>query len=656
VFPCAKRDKVPITKNGFLDASTDAKQIRAWWSKDPEANIGVPTGERSALVLDVDTPEALEEVLRRKPPDTVVSVTGRGGRHFLFKRTKRFGNKKPLIAGCDRRGDGGYIVVPPSIHELGTRYQWEVPPFNGTALADPPQWFFEVKEPPQPPPPPMLGGTPWGKRVLEGECEKMRSTPEGGRNQTLNECAFRVGSALVAGGLDYRTAEDALVAAARAAGLSASEARKTAASGLSSGQKSPREPQRRGSSMAQCDAADPNAWRTKLLLTKTNGTRSCTANACLILREHEDLAGIIRYDQFRERIWLSAEPPWGGAVSPRAWTDEDTTGVLEMLDREGLTQAREYVVYALDHVAREQGWHPVRHYLDGLSWDGVERIATWGATYLGAEPTLYHLSVCERWLISAVARIYSPSVKVDHVLVLEGRQGLGKSTALSILGGAWYSDEMPEFGSKDACIQASAAWIHELAELATLARSQVEATKAFISRQVDRFRPPYGRQVVERPRQCVFAATTNTRQYLLDETGNRRWWPVRCGDSIDMARLKDDRDQLWAEAVRAYRLGRPHWLDVRELEDAAGEAQDERRQDDPWSEPIRAWLTGQNEVSVSAVLEHALGLEVGRRDGFAGSRAGRCLRGFGWELVRRKRSDGSRAMVWRRPMTGEQVS
>jgi predicted P-loop ATPase len=383
--------------------------------------------------------------------------------------------------------------------------------------------------------------------------------------------------------------------------------------------------------------------------------RVVRANGCLILREHEDLAGIIRYDQFRERIWLASEAPWGGAVAPRAWTDQDTTGLAAMLDVEGLTQARECLEYALDHVAREQGWHPVRHYLDGLVWDRTERLATWAATYLGAEPTAYHLAVAERWMISAVARIYQPGVKVDHVLVLEGRQGLGKSTALAILGGAWYSDEMPEFGTKDACIQAAAAWIHELAELATLSRSQIEQTKAFITRQVDRFRPPYGRQVVDRPRQCVFAATTNVRQYLLDETGNRRWWPVRCG-TIDMTRLKDDRDQLWAEAVQAYRRGASHWLDVQALEDAATEAQDERRQEDPWADTIRTWLVGQAETTIAAVLEHALGLEVSRRDGFAGNRAGRVLRALGWEPVRRKRADGSRGIVWVGPTTRAQGS
>jgi hypothetical protein len=160
VFPCARRDKVPITENGFKDASREPVIIRAWWKAHPEANIGVPTGEPSALVLDVDTPEALGEVARRQPPRTVTSITGRGGRHFLFRRTRRFGNKKPLIAGCDRRGDGGYIIVPPSIHERGTTYTWEVPPFNGVDLADPPAWFFEVKEPPQPAPPPAAPQLP----------------------------------------------------------------------------------------------------------------------------------------------------------------------------------------------------------------------------------------------------------------------------------------------------------------------------------------------------------------------------------------------------------------------------------------------------------------------------------------------------------------
>ena len=165
----------------------------------------------------------------------------------------------------------------------------------------------------------------------------------------------------------------------------------------------------------------------------------------------------------------------------------------------------------------------------------MPRLEEWVITYLGAEDTPLNRAVGSRWMISGVARILQPGAKVDHMLILEGPQGAKKSSALKTLAGAeWFTDELAEIGSKDAAQQMRGIWVIEIAELDAISRAEVSRIKAFLSRTTDRYRPPYERYVVEMPRQCVFAGSVNPDTYLRDETGNRRFWPVRCGTSISM--------------------------------------------------------------------------------------------------------------------------
>jgi len=200
---------------------------------------------------------------------------------------------------------------------------------------------------------------------------------------------------------------------------------------------------------------------------------------------------------------------------------------------------------AAQTVAKDRAFHPIRSYLGSIRWDGVERLDSWPSTYLGVEDTAYVRAVGARWLISAVARIYQPGVKADCRLILEGPQGTRKSTALKTLAGSHFTDELADLGSKDSALQTRGVWIIELSELDTLSRSEVSRIKAFMSRTTDRFRPPYGKRLMESPRQCVFAGTVNHSSYLRDDTGGPRFWPVACG-SINIDRLARDRDQFWA--------------------------------------------------------------------------------------------------------------
>jgi predicted P-loop ATPase len=207
-----------------------------------------------------------------------------------------------------------------------------------------------------------------------------------------------------------------------------------------------------------------------------------------------------------------------------------------------------------------------------------------------------------RWLISAVARVFRPGAKADCCLILEGPQGIRKSTALRTIAGEYFTDELADLGSKDAAMQTRGVWIIELSELDNLGHAEVARIKAFISRTTDRFRPPYGMRLVESPGQCLFAGTVNHGAYLRDETGGRRFWPVVCG-RIDVDALARDPDQLWAEAKVRFESGSVWWLETPDLVQLAADQQEARYEGDPWEEVIGPWLECRESASVSEILQ-----------------------------------------------------
>jgi predicted P-loop ATPase len=273
----------------------------------------------------------------------------------------------------------------------------------------------------------------------------------------------------------------------------------------------------------------------------------------------------------------------------------------------------------------------------------VERVDRWLSTYLSAEDSEYSRAVGSRWLISAVARIFRPGAKADCCLILEGPQGIRKSTALRTLAGEYFTDELADLGSKDAAMQTRGVWIIELSELDSLSHSEVARIKAFMSRTTDRFRPPYGMRLVESPRQCVFAGTVNHSTYLRDETGGRRFWPVTCG-RIDVTALARDRDQLWAEANERFDGGAVWWLETAELVRMAADQQVDRYEGDPWEEVIAPWLENRPSVSIREVLEKCLQKAQALWTQTDKNRAARCLRALGWDRYRERH--GTR-LEWR---------
>lgn len=287
-------------------------------------------------------------------------------------------------------------------------------------------------------------------------------------------------------------------------------------------------------------------------------------NVWIALALAPELHEILQYNEFSDYIELRRPLPGMPKeidyelfkdYPPTPWNDEHVTELIRWLTQQGFTYLKRGVVQdTVVACAKRRSYHPVREYLDSLQWDGTERLTTWLKVYLGAKNHAAYLElVGPKWLTGAVARIYEPGCQMDTILVLEGEQGEGKSSACQILGRTqWTRDCTGDLSVKDAAIHIQSVWIAEMAELTSLRRGQQEGVKAFISRRIDHYRPPYGRNAVDRPRHTVFIATTNENEYLVDETGARRFWPVETS-VIDLMALERDVDQLWAEAVCCYR-------------------------------------------------------------------------------------------------------
>ncbi|WP_454617527.1 VapE domain-containing protein [Bradyrhizobium cenepequi] len=341
------------------------------------------------------------------------------------------------------------------------------------------------------------------------------------------------------------------------------------------------------------------------------------ANVLLALRLDPLLRDAFAYDEMAHMPMLM-HPLFkpGKRRIIRPITDEDVTHVTEYLQNCGITSiGREKVHDAINARARERAFHPVRDYLDELMWDGVGRIDTWMVTHLGTEETEYTKAIGKMFLIAMVARVFEPGCKADYMLVLEGPQGLLKSTACQRLAGEWFSDELPDIHTKDAVQHLRGKWLVEVDELRATSRADAAALKSFITRQVERYRPSYGRHEVVEPRQCVFVGTTNENTYLRDQTGGRRFWPTKVGE-IKIDAIERDRDQLFAEAVKLYREGEKWWPDARFEREHMKKEQDARYDADAWEKPIGDYLGTLTEnierVTISMIATAALEMEKAR--------------------------------------------
>jgi len=397
--------------------------------------------------------------------------------------------------------------------------------------------------------------------------------------------------------------------------------------------------------------SNPNKWMDYLSRSDKGNVLPTLSNVYTILVNHQKWHGVIAYDEFSGQV-VKLKPPPFARTDLGEWSDmDDLRCTLWMQQTFGFSARQDVVMGAVLLVADLNKYHVVRNYLDGLRWDGAARLDRWLIDLLGAADIPYNAVVARKWLIAAVARIYEPGCKADNVLILEGEQGLYKSTALKVLGGEWFTDAPFRLGDKDAYIVIRGKWLVELAELDSFNKAESTGAKLFFGQYVDRYRTPYGKRAVDVPRQQLFAGTTNSDTYLKDDTGNRRYWPVLV-TLINLEALRLARDQIWAEAVHMYRSGMEWWPTSAEKE-MFEEQQEERYVGDAWTSLIRTWLVGRSQATMTEILGDCLKLDTVKWTRPEQQRVGRCMSEIGWKRKRDSKSvAGKRDWIYVPPSRG----
>lgn len=389
---------------------------------------------------------------------------------------------------------------------------------------------------------------------------------------------------------------------------------------------------------------DPNApvvdkWAMLGLETTKTGAVANENNAIRVLENHPDLKSIVWYDEFLGRIMTT------GPTGDREWADADDVRLTVQMQREiGMSRIK------VSHVrAAVIGWamahvrNCAREWISGHKWDGIERIHAFFPDSFGAADTAYTRAVGRNFWISLVARAFQPGCKVDTMVILEGGQGAGKSSVLKAIAGEWFTVQHESITGKGFFEVLQGKMLVEIAEMDAFGKAEVTRVKQVVSTETDRYRESYGRYAKDHPRHSIFVGTTNKDDWNRDETGARRFWPIKCEGKVDIAAVRQNRAQMFAEALVAVRAGAT-WWEMPEAETAA--EQDARREEDPWTNSVRDWLANiyRRDVTADDVLKDALGLRKVEMGKAQQMRVGAILRGIGW--TKHHTVNGN---VWRRP-------
>ena len=378
-------------------------------------------------------------------------------------------------------------------------------------------------------------------------------------------------------------------------------------------------------------------------------------NAVNYIYTWPEIIGTVKFNSFTGNLEVAKPLPWHKKrTSSNIWEDSDIVLMKYYLAKKlkGVEFSSQMLWEAIQTAGKRHSYHPIRDYVSGIKWDGKKRLDSWLSTYCGTKDDGYTSTIGRKLLIGMVSRIFVPGIKFDYCLILEGAQGIGKSTICAILGGEWYGDVVLDPHARDTIDAIRGKWVIELSEMEVTRRAEAQALKAFISRTTDRTRLAYERTTKDFPRQCVFVGTINPDEmgYLTDTTGNRRFWPVRCEGAFDLEGFRKAKDQILAEAYVAFKGGEELFLsgDVAKMAEIE---QNARRHVDPWHDAIADWAEAQSEVtelSMQQVYELVLGGNVKSISRAEQIRIGRILSDMGWRKSRPLRG-GSRQHIYSKP-------
>jgi putative DNA primase/helicase len=553
-----------------------------------------------------------------------------GGSHIVLTVTRPIRNAHGKIApGIDIKGDGGYIVVEPST--TASSYEWlDWSPIDGEVpQIDPcPAWLENLLTPRTSPQMTVVTGS----KVIDGS-----------RNNTLTK---------LAGMMRRKGFEADAIEAALAAHnakhcsppLDSDEVSKIARSVA------------RYSAQPE-STQDVAPFDAMLDRTKTGGVKANLNNASILLSAPAEMQTAIGYNEFSLNIEAIAALPWR---KPGVWSENDAAYASIWLSRTyGVDFSTDRIMEAVSVIAANAPFHPIRNEVLSAQWDKTPRLDFWMEDAFGVGRTKYHQAVGRKWIIGMVARVFSPGCKLDTMPVLEGEQGEGKSSAIEALAGSDnYTTLTVSPDNKDFMVGMRSSWLIELAELDSFKRSDETTIKAMLSIHTDSYRAPYGRTVQKYPRQCIFVGTTNRFQWNEDETGGRRFWPIRVKE-INLSAIKSMRLQLLAEAYEAF-LRKEDWWTV--PADEARIEQDKRFVVDSWEEVIAEWLAGKNDsrsyqgidfvngggvarASTTQIASLALQIPIERHSRSVQTRIGSVMKRLEWNKTRHQ----SEARIYVRP-------
>ena len=607
VFPITPNLKTPLAAlalQGYKNATFDPAIIEQWWTEHPTANIGLNLEASGLVCVDVDSYKEnciFDTYMQTHDlPETLQQRSARGGTHYIFRSPPDSEYPGILGEGVDVKHKG-YILLEPSTFDAGA-YSW----INEITPVDAPDWLLTAKSDrlKEEHPKTSIASQVFAPRTSL-DPSRLKAEASQGINWHSNVLRL-VGHMIANGAKDFEV--HATTDILTLEGYTVAQTRKEVQSMVDSAR-------RKGFGDGLYAQGEMSVGSIKTLQTDRLGKPICNhSNVVTLLTKHPDWENVFVTDAF-DRVKKVLKPlPRDGLSSisfiPRQLVDNDYTAVCIWLNDFGITSVQKStVIDAVQAVCAKQTFNPLMDYFRGIQklYPANDNLLDgWMCQFLGVnvsseDERKYITAVSRLMLIQAVARAKEPGCKADSVIVLEGEQGTGKSTALRVLfSDKHFGDQLPHMASKDASSYLKGKWGVELAELDFKRKTEVETIKAFISRLTENYRPAFGREEIEVDRTCVFIGTTNSDNYLSDETGNRRFLPIKT-TSIDIGNLGGHRDRLWAAAAHAYDKGEQYWL-TSELVDLARDQAKQRLEQDPWVETIEERMNSMAEASIMDAL------------------------------------------------------
>ncbi len=652
VIPVAYKEKKPSIPWKIYQTQKPTIEEYKKWFYGKNTNMGIVTGEYYGLIcVDQDSQEAIDYVNTNLPKTSMMTKTGSGKLHSYYRHPGT-----PIPNGVninnikiDIRGDGGQVVAPGSVHPKGGVYEeiGEWGPISELPIFDR-RWFDE--------------NSPSDRTRNIGNSSSDEIDPEV---------------------LEYINSSEDSIEGSNGSAVLTKVARK-----FISGFKLNRDEAMRCLILWNVKCAKPlwsehelehaldnvihttgsnnknkNNKKTSIIIDSIlnwkyyndgspKSIKKTGDNLMKIIANHEDLHGVIGFNELISSAVILKEPPWHDCyldspdfVNGVAWSDDDTIGIIGWIESKyDVTYAPNIVNMAIDLVSKANSFHPIRKMLRSVEWDRIDRVNKMMNIYYGCEDTKYAQLVGRYLMISMVVRVEEPGCKVDHCVILEGLQSTCKSQSIRALArkSEYFIDSDIPIGKTDAYQIIRGGWLIEVPEIDKLFKHDPSDLKAYITSQIDTYRPSYGRRALKFPRQCVFIGTTNAQHYLKDITGNRRFWPIKT-NCIDLEGLKRDADQLLAEALYLLQQGERWWPDREEQCQIFSPEQKTRMMTDVWEKIIWDYIYSGNKlkVEISEILEKAIQLKASEWNHSHENRVAKILLGFGWERKQlRHKGDG----------------